>query len=49
LHLHRHYRFVRVADGVVVFEGQTDWVCIRLSTGRAQRMPIAFKVAYGVG
>jgi acyl-CoA thioester hydrolase len=48
LHLYRHYRFIRVADGVVVFEGQTDWVCIRLSTGRPLRMPAAFKAAYGV-
>lgn len=48
LQMTRHYRFVRVQDAVTVFEGQTDWVCVRLSTGRAQRMPTAFKQAYGV-
>jgi acyl-CoA thioester hydrolase len=48
LHVFRHYRFVRQSDGVVVFEGQTDWVCVRLSTGRPQRMPLVFKTSYGV-
>lgn len=48
LNLRRHYQFVRIQDQQVVFEGQTHWVCIRLSTGRPQRMPAAFRQAYGV-
>jgi acyl-CoA thioester hydrolase len=48
LNLCRHYQFVRVDDQQVVFEGHTHWVCIRLSTGRPQRMPPAFRQAYGV-
>lgn len=48
LNLCRHYQFIRLQDQQVVFEGQTHWVCIRLSTGRPQRMPPAFRQAYGV-
>ncbi len=46
LSLYRHYQFVRQSDQKVVFEGETRWVCIRLSTGRPMRMPEFFKQAY---
>ncbi len=46
LSLFRHYQFIRRSDEKVVFEGETRWVCIQLSTGRPIRMPEAFKKAY---
>lgn len=46
LSLYRQYQFVRLSDQKTVFEGQTRWVCIRLSTGRPMRMPEFFKQAY---
>lgn len=46
LSLYRQYQFVRVSDQKAVFEGQTRWVCTRLSTGRPIRMPEPFKQAY---
>jgi acyl-CoA thioester hydrolase len=48
LNLNRYYRFTRVSDQKVVFEAHTHWVCISIATGRPQRMPPEFKVAYGV-
>lgn len=47
LNLYRQYEFVRQTDQTVVFEGKTRWVCVRMSTGRPMRMPMAFKQAYG--
>lgn len=46
LSLYRQYQFVRKTDQKVVFEGETRWVCIRLSTGRPMRMPEFFKQVY---
>lgn len=48
LKMTRHYAFYRQDDGVLVFDGHTDWVCVRLSTGRPQRMPAEFRRAYGL-
>jgi acyl-CoA thioester hydrolase len=41
-------RYTRVSDQKVVFEAHTHWVCISIATGRPQRMPPEFKLAYGV-
>lgn len=46
--LHRQYRLIRELDQKVVFEAQTHWVCIRLSTGQPIRMPPRFKQAYAL-
>lgn len=46
LRLNRYYRFVRESDQLEVFSAQTLWVCVRLSTGRALRMPDVFRSAY---
>lgn len=46
LSLYRQYQFIRESDQKVVFEGETRWVCIRLSSGRPMRMPEFFKQAY---
>ncbi|WP_410211184.1 acyl-CoA thioesterase [Aquirhabdus sp.] len=48
LNLHRYYRFTRLSDQKLAFEGHTHWVCIAIDTGRPHRMPPEFKVAYGV-
>ncbi len=47
LRLMRHYCFVRKSDQLEVFSAQTLWVCVRLSTGKALRMPAVFRSAYG--
>ncbi|RYZ92440.1 MAG: acyl-CoA thioesterase [Moraxellaceae bacterium] len=46
--LHRQYRLIHELDQKVVFEAQTHWVCIRLSTGQPIRMPPRFKQAYAL-
>ena len=46
LSLFRQYQFVRLKDQKIVFEGETRWVCVQLSTGRPIRMPQQFKKAY---
>ena len=48
LRLRREYRFTRLVDDKVVFQGHTDWVCVQLSTGRPKRMPAEFQAAYAV-
>jgi len=45
---HRYYRFRRVVDQKLAFEGYTRWVCMELATGRPRRMPEEFRRAYGV-
>jgi acyl-CoA thioester hydrolase len=47
LRLVRHYRFVRQSDQLEVFLARTMWVCVRLSTGKALRMPDVFRLVYG--
>ena len=37
----RRYRFVRVADGKVLAEGETDWVFVDAKTGRPLAIPDA--------
>ncbi len=46
LSLHRHYQFVRPADGVTVFRGQTHFVCVDIAEGRVRRMPPKFFETY---
>lgn len=46
LSLHRHYQFVRVADGATVFRGKTHYVCVDIAQGRVRRMPPRFIEAY---
>lgn len=42
----RGFQIRRAADGRTMLRAQTQFVCIRLSTGRPQRMPQAFIDAY---
>lgn len=46
--LHRQYRLIRQSNQKMVFEAQTHWVCMRLSTGQPVRMPESFKKAYAL-
>ncbi len=48
LNLHRYYKFTRLSDQKLAFEGHTHWVCIAIDSGRPHRMPPEFKAAYGV-
>ena len=42
----REYQIIRENDGKTVFRGSTDWVCIRLETGKPSVMPAEFIQAY---
>lgn len=46
LTLQRHYQFIRLDDGVTVFRGKTQFVCVDIAEGRVRRMPPAFLDAY---
>ncbi len=35
----RRYRFLRIADGAVLAEGETDWVYLDAATGRPRTIP----------
>jgi acyl-CoA thioester hydrolase len=41
LTLRRHYQFIRLEDGVTVFRGRTQFVCVDIVEGRVRRMPAA--------
>lgn len=42
----RGFQFRRVADGRTVFRARTQYVTVKLSNGRARRMPQSFVEAY---
>ena len=42
----RHYVFYRPADGEIVFQAQTRWVCVEIATGRVKRLSPTFTQAY---
>lgn len=44
----RAYELKRASDGVTLVRGQTQWVCIRLSSGKPARMPVEFAEAFVV-
>lgn len=44
----RRYQIVRPADGRTLLRGQTQWVCVEISTGKARRMPPEFVSGYRV-
>lgn len=46
LSIRRAYQFLRPADGVTVFRGRTQWVCVDIKEGRVRRMPAEFQAAY---
>lgn len=46
LRLRREYAFYR--GELRVFQGHTDWVCVRLSSGKARKMPPEFRRAYAL-
>lgn len=46
LTLRRHHQFIRLGDGVTVFRGRTQFVCVDIAEGRVRRMPVAFQEAY---
>jgi acyl-CoA thioester hydrolase len=46
LSLQRQYQFIRLEDGVTVFRGRTNFVCVDIAAGRVRRMPPAFFEAY---
>ena len=48
LRLTRSHQFVRLRDGVTVFRGQTQYVCVDMTTGQPRRMPDIFKTVYKV-
>ena len=46
LTMRRHFQLRRAADGATLLRGDWDLVCIRISTGRATRMPPEFLACY---
>lgn len=46
LAIRRAYQFLRPADGVTVFRGRTQWVCVDIKEGRVRRMPPEFQEGY---
>ena len=42
----RHYLFYRPKDRSIVFQGQTTWVCVEISTGKLKRLSPTFIQAY---
>jgi len=44
----RRFQIVRVGDARTVFRAEIVYACIDLATGRARRMPEAFRRAYAV-
>jgi acyl-CoA thioester hydrolase len=46
LNMRRHFQLRRARDGATLFRGDWDLVCIRISTGRATRMPPEFLASY---
>lgn len=48
LRLTRSHQIARLSDGVTVFRGHTQYVCVDMKTGHPRRMPDIFKTAYKV-
>lgn len=46
LRLWRGYQIRRLADGKTLLRAHSEFVCVRLSTGRPRRMPPEFIAAY---
>jgi len=46
LTLQRHYQFIREDDGLTVFRGRSEFVCVDIAEGKVRRMPSAFIAAY---
>ncbi len=46
LNMRRHFQLRRSSDGATLFRGDWELVCIRISTGRATRMPPEFLACY---
>jgi len=46
LQMRRHFQVRRSADGITVFRGDWDLVCIRISNGKPVRMPEVFLHCY---
>jgi acyl-CoA thioester hydrolase len=46
LNMRRHFQLRRAPDGTTLFKGDWDLVCVRISTGRATRMPPEFLACY---
>ena len=42
----RRYQFMRLADGVVLAKGETDWVFITATSGRPRSIPDEIKSAF---
>jgi acyl-CoA thioester hydrolase len=47
LTMRRQYQFIRVDDGLTVFRGHSQFVCVDIAQGKVRRMPPAFFSAYG--
>lgn len=46
LSIRRAYQFKRASDGVTLFRGRTQWVCVDVKEGKVRRMPPEFVEAY---
>lgn len=44
----RKYRFVRAVDGVVLAEGETDWVFVDVQSGRPRSIPEVVRSMFDV-
>ncbi|MGA2662614.1 MAG: thioesterase family protein [Verrucomicrobiota bacterium] len=44
----RRYKFIRVADGTVLAQGETDWVFVDAVTGRPRAIPAEIREAFQV-
>lgn len=44
----RKYRFERAADGILLAQGETDWVYIDLATGRPKAVPAEMVAMFDV-
>ena len=42
----RRYKFVRLSDGAVLAEGETDWVFVNAESGRPRSIPEEIKSAF---
>jgi acyl-CoA thioester hydrolase len=44
----RRFEMVRASDARVLLDGEIDYVCIEISSGRPRRLPPEFRSAYAV-
>jgi acyl-CoA thioester hydrolase len=42
----RRYEFVRAGDGIVIAQGETDWVFVDAATGRPRRIPDTIRASF---